>query len=67
MQAQRRTLLATLLVAAGLVLPGFALAQKAPAPTYPPSVGKLVADTKKQIKTITMAEFKAAIDQKTVG
>jgi rhodanese-related sulfurtransferase len=67
MKAQRRTLLATLLVAAGLVLPGFALAQKAPAPTYPPSVGKLVADTKKQIKTITMDEFKAAIDQKTAG
>ena len=67
MRAQRRTLLATLLVAAGLVLPGFALAQKAPAPTYPPSVGKLVADTKKQIKTITMDEFKAAIDQKTAG
>jgi rhodanese-related sulfurtransferase len=67
MKAQRRTLLATFLVAAGLVLPGFALAQKAPAPTYPPSVGKLVAETKKQIKTITMDEFKAAIDQKTVG
>jgi rhodanese-related sulfurtransferase len=67
MRAQRRTLLATLLVATGLVLPGLALAQKAPAPTYPPSVGKMVAETKKQIKTITMDEFKAAIDQKTVG
>jgi len=67
MKLQRRTLLATFLVAAGLILPGFALAQKAPAPTYPPSVGKMVAETKKQIKTITMDEFKAAIDQKTVG
>jgi rhodanese-related sulfurtransferase len=67
MKAQRTTLLATLLVAAGLVLPGFALAQKAPAPTYPPSVGNMVAETKKQIRTITMDEFKAAIDQKTVG
>lgn len=67
MKTQRRTLLATLLVAAGLILPGFALAQKAPAPTYPPSVGKMVAETKKQITTISMDEFKAAIDQKTVG
>ncbi len=67
MKTQRRTLLATLLVAAGLILPAFALAQKAPAPTYPPSVGKMVAETKKQIRTITMDEFKAAIDQKAVG
>jgi rhodanese-related sulfurtransferase len=71
MFAQRRTLLATLLVSAGLLLPGFALAQKAPpaapAPTYPPAVGQMVAAVKKQVMTMKMDEFKAGIEQKTVG
>ena len=67
MKADRRTLLATLLVSAGLLLPGFALAQAAPAPTYPPSVGKMVGEVKKQIMTMKMDEFKAGIEQKTVG
>ncbi|MCM2326762.1 MAG: rhodanese-like domain-containing protein [Lysobacter sp.] len=68
MKAQRTTLLATFLLSAGLVLPAFALAQKAPpAPNYPPVVGKLVADTKKQIKTIKMDEFRAALDKKELG
>jgi len=68
MKAQRTTLLATLLLSAGLVLPAFALAQKAPPPpNYPPVVGKLVADTKKQIKTIKMDEFRAALDKKELG
>lgn len=68
MKTTRRTFLATLLVSTGLVLPGLALASApAPAPNYPPSVGKLVADTKKQIKTIKLDEFKAAFDKKELG
>lgn len=68
MNATRRTVLATLLVASGLLLPGFVQAQKAPPPpNYPPVVGKLVADTKKQIKTIKMADFRAALDKKELG
>jgi rhodanese-related sulfurtransferase len=39
----------------------------APAPSYPPSIGQLVAKTKSQIKTIKMAEFKAAFDKKDLG
>jgi hypothetical protein len=42
-------------LAVGLALPGLVFAQN-----YPPSVGQLVAATKKQVKTINMAEFKAA-------
>jgi len=68
MTSRRNTLLAALLVSAGLLLPGLALAQAAaPAPNYPPSIGKLVADTKKQIKTIKMDEFRAALDKKELG
>jgi rhodanese-related sulfurtransferase len=68
MQANRRTVLATLLVSSGLLFPALCLAQApAPAPSYPPSVGKLVADTKKQIKTIKMDEFRAALDKKELG
>jgi rhodanese-related sulfurtransferase len=68
MKTHRCTLLATLLVSAGLLMPGFAQAQLAPpAPNYPPIVGKLVGDTKKQIKTITMDEFRAAFDRKELG
>lgn len=51
-----------------MLLPGFALAQKAPpAPNYPPLVGKLVADTKKQIKTMKMDEFRAALGKPELG
>ena len=68
MKAARRTLLATLLVSNGLVLPGLALASApAPAPNYPPSIGKLVAETKKQIKAIKLDEFRAAYDRKELG
>ena len=67
-KAARRTLLATLLVLNGLVLPGPALASApAPAPGYPPSIGKLVAETKKQIKAIKLDEFRAAYDRKELG
>jgi rhodanese-related sulfurtransferase len=68
MKAPRNTLLVTLLVSAGLALPAIASAQLAPpAPNYPPVVGKLVGETKKQIKTLKMPEFKAAYDKKEVG
>jgi len=67
----RRKLLAALLASAGMLLPSLAQAQAtpapAPAPNYPPVVGKLVADTKKQIKTIKMDEFRAALDKKELG
>jgi len=39
----------------------------APAPSYPASIGQMVAKTKTQIKTIKMAEFKAAFDRKDLG
>ena len=39
----------------------------APAPSYPPSINEMVAKTKAQIKTIKMAEFKAALDRNDVG
>ncbi len=46
----------------GLALPGFVFAQN-----YPPSVGQLVATTKKQVKTIDMAALKVALDQGDAG
>lgn len=39
----------------------------APAPSYPPSIGEMIAKTKSQIKTVKMAEFKAALDRNDVG
>jgi rhodanese-related sulfurtransferase len=62
MHATPRTLAAAALAAILLVLPAFAAAQN-----YPPAVGQLVANTKKQIKTINMAEFKSALDKKELG
>lgn len=64
MKTPRKTLLVTLLVACGLAIPGLASAS---APSYPPSVGKLVSETKKQIKTLKMDEFRAAYDRKELG
>jgi rhodanese-related sulfurtransferase len=58
----RVSMFAAMLAAASLLLPGYALAQN-----YPPSVGQMVAATKKQIKTIKMDEFKAALDKKELG
>jgi rhodanese-related sulfurtransferase len=57
-----RSMFTALLVAATLVLPGYALAQN-----YPDSVKQLISATKKQVKTMTMQEFKAAYDRKEVG
>lgn len=39
----------------------------APAPTYPPSIGQMVAKTKAEVKPISMADFKALYDQKGMG
>lgn len=58
----RRSMLAVALVAGSLLLPGLALAQN-----YPPSVGQMVAATKKQIKTFKLDEFKVAFDKKELG
>ncbi len=62
MLSSRRSFVIAVLAAIGLALPGFVLAQN-----YPPSVGQLVASTKKQVKTISMADFKMALDRKDVG
>jgi rhodanese-related sulfurtransferase len=58
----RTSMITAMLVAAGLLVPGYALAQN-----YPPSVGQMVAATKKQIKTINMEQFKALVDRKEAG
>ncbi len=58
----RRSMFAALLVAASLVLPGHALAQN-----YPDSVKQMVSATKKQIKVISMEQFKALVDKKEAG
>lgn len=58
----RRSLFTALLVAASLVLPGYALAQN-----YPDTVKQMVSATKKQIKTINMEQFKALVDKKEAG
>jgi rhodanese-related sulfurtransferase len=52
----------TLLLAAALLLPSLGYSAN-----FPPSVGQLVADAKKAIKTVNMAEFKAMYDKKDVG
>ncbi len=66
----RATRLILTLSAAALISPAFAQApapSPAPAPNYPPVVGKVVGETKKQIKTIKMDEFRAALDKKELG
>lgn len=62
MLSNRKSFAVAILTAISLALPGFVLAQN-----YPPSIGQLVASTKKQVKTINMADFKMAIDRKDVG
>jgi len=57
-----RTLITALLVAASIVLPGQVLAQN-----YPDSVKQLVSATKKQIKVVSMDQFKAMVDKKAAG
>jgi rhodanese-related sulfurtransferase len=62
MTSKCRSFTIALLVGCGLLLPGLAAAQN-----YPPEIPQLVAATKKQIKTIKMAEFKAALDKQALG
>jgi rhodanese-related sulfurtransferase len=58
----QRCRLASMSLAFALALPGLALAQQPPpAPNYPPVV------TKKQVKTITLQQFKEAYDGKALG
>ena len=59
---RRSSMITAALVAASLLLPGYVLAQN-----YPPSVGQMVAATKKQIRTIKMDEFKALVDKGGAG
>jgi rhodanese-related sulfurtransferase len=59
---RRTSLIAAALLGVAVLLPGFAIAQN-----FPPAVGQLVATTKKQIKTMDMAAFKAAYDKKAAG
>lgn len=51
-----------LVAAIALAIPGFVQAQN-----YPPSVGQMVAATKKQVKTVSLAEFKAMLDRNDAG
>ena len=62
MLSSRRTFAVAILATICLALPA-----TAPAQNYPPSVGQYVASVKKQVKTINMAEFKAALDRGDVG
>ncbi len=62
MRIKKNAFVLAVVVTLGLALPGFVFAQN-----YPPSVGQLVATTKKQVKTIDMAALKAALDQGEAG
>ena len=68
----RKSTLFTALMLAGVVT--LAAAQTAPvapaaapAPSYPPTINQMVAATKAKVKTIKMADFKAAFDRKDLG
>ena len=62
MLKNKTSFIAAALLGCAVLLPGLSVAQN-----YPPSVGQLVAATKKQIKTMDMAAFKAAFDKKAAG
>jgi rhodanese-related sulfurtransferase len=56
------------LLAAGLLIGGTAAAQLAPtAPNYPDSIKAYVGAAKKQVKLLTMDQFKALVDQGKAG
>ena len=57
-----KTLVITFVLMIALVLPAFSYSAD-----VPPSVSQLVANAKKSIKTVNMAEFKAMYDKKDVG
>ncbi|MCX8114896.1 MAG: rhodanese-like domain-containing protein [Burkholderiaceae bacterium] len=58
----QKRFLAIALLAGWVLAPGPVAAQ-----SYPPIVTQMVAAAKKQVKTIDMAQFKAAYDKKEVG
>jgi rhodanese-related sulfurtransferase len=62
MLEHKTSFIAAALLGIAALLPGLSVAQN-----YPPSVGQLVATTKKPIKTMDMAAFKAAFDKKGAG
>jgi len=62
MLKKKTSLIAAALLGFAVLLPGLSVAQN-----YPSSVKALVATTKKQIKTMDMAAFKAAFDKKSAG
>lgn len=62
METRKPPIAALLLISAALLLPDLGYAAD-----FPPSVGRLVATTKKAIKTVNMAEFKAMYDKKDYG
>ncbi len=62
MLIRKNAFVLAVVVALGLASPGLVAAQN-----YPPAVGQLVATTKKQVKTINMAELKAALDRGDAG
>jgi len=45
----------------------FAMSHGAAAQAFPASVGQLVANAKKQVKTVTMAEFRTLVEQRQTG
>jgi rhodanese-related sulfurtransferase len=68
----RRLFLSASIAAATVLLPAALLAQTAapaapPPPSYPPQVGQMVAAVKKQVKTISLQQFKEGYDQKALG
>lgn len=62
METRKTPIAALLLISAALLLPDLGYTAD-----VPPSVGRLVATTKKAIKIVSMAEFKAMYDRKDYG
>lgn len=62
MRKSKITFATLLLMTAALLLPSLGYSAD-----FPPSVAQLVANTKKSIKTVDMATFKAMYDKKDVG
>ena len=60
--SRARPLTAALLLALGVLSPGWAAAQ-----SYPSSVKELVARTRAQVRTMDMASFKSTLDKRAAG
>jgi rhodanese-related sulfurtransferase len=60
--SRARPLTAALLLALGVLSPGWAAAQ-----SYPSSVKELVARTRAQVRTMDMATFKSTLDKRAAG